>query len=71
MPDLVIREKVVVMRNAGSWYNVEVVDFTRGNSLPIFSLIFKEFESEGFLEGGTWRKHASSMWDSHTLEMLD
>jgi hypothetical protein len=38
VPDLVTREKVVVLRNAGSWYNVEVVDFNRGNSLPIFSL---------------------------------
>jgi hypothetical protein len=48
-PDLVTREKAVVVRNAGSRYNVEVVDFTRGNSLPIFSFIFTEFESEGFL----------------------
>jgi hypothetical protein len=67
-PDLVIREKAVVLRNAGSRYNVEVVDFTRGNLLPIFSLIFTEFESEGFLfyitwqwEGGAWRERASSM----------
>jgi hypothetical protein len=45
---LVTREKAVVLRNTGSWYNVEVADFTRGNSLPIFSLIFIEFESEGF-----------------------
>jgi hypothetical protein len=44
-PDLVTREKAVVLRNAGSRYNVEVADFTRGNSLPIFSLIFTEFES--------------------------
>ena len=42
--DLVIREKVVVLRNAGSWYNVEVADFTRRNSLPIFSFIFTEFD---------------------------
>jgi hypothetical protein len=77
-PDLVTREKAVVLRNAGSRYNVEVVDFTKGNSLPIFSLIFIEFESEGFLfhtmwqwEGGTWRERASSVWDSLTLEMLD
>jgi hypothetical protein len=76
--ELVTREKAVVLRNAGSWYNVEVVDFTRGNSLPIFSLIFTEFESEGFLfhttwtwEGGAWRERASNMWDSLTLEMLD
>jgi hypothetical protein len=47
--DLVTRKKAVVLRNAGSRYNVEVVDFTRGNSLPAFSLIFIEFESEGFL----------------------
>jgi hypothetical protein len=47
-PDLVTREKAVVLRNVGSRYNVEVADFTRGNSLPIFSLIFIEFESEGF-----------------------
>jgi hypothetical protein len=77
-PNLVTREKAVVLRNAGSRYSVEVVDFTRGNSLPIFSLIFTEFESEGFLfhttwqwESGIWRECASSMWDSLTLEMLD
>jgi hypothetical protein len=77
-PDLVTREKVVVLRNTGSRYNVEVADFTRGNSLPIFSLIFTEFESEGFLfhtmwqwEGGVWRECASSVWDSLTLKMLD
>jgi hypothetical protein len=77
-PDLVIREKVVVLRNAGSRYNVEVADFTKGNSLPIFFLIFTEFESEGFLfhttwqwEGGAWRERASNVWDSLTLEMLD
>jgi hypothetical protein len=55
-PDLVTREKVVVLRNAGSRYNVEVPDFTRGNSLPIFSLIFTEFESEGFLFHTTWQE---------------
>jgi hypothetical protein len=54
-PDLVTRKKAVVLRNAGSRYNVEVADFTRGNSLPIFSLIFTEFESEGFLFHTTWR----------------
>jgi hypothetical protein len=77
-PDLVTGEKAVVLRNTGSRYNVEVVDFTKGNSLPIFSLIFTEFESEGFLfhttwqwEGGAWRERASSVWDSLTLEMLD
>jgi hypothetical protein len=77
-PDLVTREKAVVLRNAGSRYNVEVVDFNRGNSLPIFSLIFIEFESEGFLfhttwqwEGGSWRECASSVWDSLILEVLD
>jgi hypothetical protein len=77
-PDLVTREKAVVLRNASSRYNVEVADFTKGNSLPIFSLIFTEFESEGFLfhttwqwEGGAWRERASSVWDSLTLEMLD
>jgi hypothetical protein len=77
-PDLVTREKAVVLRNTGSRYNVEVADFTKGNSLPIFSLIFTEFESEGFLfhttwqwEGGVWRERASSVWDSLTLEMLD
>jgi hypothetical protein len=76
--DLVTGEKAVVLRNAGSRYNVEVVDFTKSNSLPIFSLIFTEFESEGFLfhttwqwEGGAWRERASSVWDSLTLEMLD
>jgi hypothetical protein len=77
-PNLVTREKAVVLRNASSQYNVEVADFTRGNSLPIFSLIFTEFESESFLfhttwqwEGGAKREHASSMWDSLTLEMLN
>jgi hypothetical protein len=76
--DLVTREKAVVLKNASSRYNVEVADFTNGNSLPIFSLIFTEFESEGFLfhttwqwEGGVWRERASSVWDSLTLEMLD
>jgi hypothetical protein len=54
-PELVTRKKIVVLRNAGSWYNVEVADFTRGNSLPIFSLIFTEFESEGFLFHTTWQ----------------
>jgi hypothetical protein len=53
-PDLVTREKAVVLRNAGSRYNMEVADFTRGNLLPIFSLIFTEFESEGFLFHTTW-----------------
>jgi hypothetical protein len=77
-PDLVTREKAVVLKNASSRCNVEVADFTRGNSLPIFSLIFTEFESEGFWfhttwqwESGAWRERASSMWDSLTLEMLD
>jgi hypothetical protein len=76
--DLVTREKAVVLRNTGSRYNVEIADFTKGNSLPIFSFIFTEFESEGFLfhttwqwEGGVWRERASSVWDSLTLEMLD
>jgi hypothetical protein len=66
--DLVTREKAVVLRNAGSRYNLEVADFTRGNSLPIFSLIFTKFESEGFLfqttwqwEGGSWRERASNV----------
>jgi hypothetical protein len=53
-PDLVTRKKAVVLRKVGSRYNVEVADFTRGNSLPIFSLIFTEFESEGFLFHTTW-----------------
>jgi hypothetical protein len=77
-PDLVTGEKGVVLRNTGPRYNVEVVDFTKGNSLSIFSLIFTEFESEGFLfhttwqwEGRAWRECASSVWDSLTLEMLD
>jgi hypothetical protein len=54
-PDLVTREKLVMLKNVGSRYNVEVVDFTRGNSLPIFSLIFTEFESEGFLFHTMWQ----------------
>ena len=53
--DLVIREKVVELKNVSSWYNVEVADFTKGNSLPIFSLNFTEFESEGFLFHTTWQ----------------
>jgi hypothetical protein len=76
--NLVTRNKAVVLRNVGSRYNMEVADFTRGNSLPIFSLIFTEFETEDFLfytmwqwEGGAWRERASSVWDSLTLEMLD
>jgi hemin uptake protein HemP len=76
--DLVTGDKAVVLRNAGSRYQVEVEDFTTGNTLPTFSLIFTEFESEGFLfhttwqwEVGTWWEHASSVWDMLTLEMLD
>jgi hypothetical protein len=76
--DLVTEDKAVVLRNAGSRYQVEVEDFTTGNTLPTFSLIFTEFESEGFLfhttwqwEVGTWRECASSVWDMLTLEMLD
>jgi hypothetical protein len=45
----------VVLRNANSRYNVEVADFTRSNSLPIFFLIFTKFESEGFLFHITWQ----------------
>jgi hypothetical protein len=76
--DLVTGEKAVVLKNVGSRYIVEVADFTKGNLLPTFSLIFTEFESKGFLfhtmwqwEVGTWRERASSVWDSLTLEMLD
>jgi hypothetical protein len=76
--DLVTRDKAVVLRNAGSRYQVEVEDFTTGNTLPTFSLIFTEFESEGFLfhttwqwEVGKWRERASSVWDMLILEMLD
>jgi hypothetical protein len=76
--DLVTEDKAVVLRNAGLRYQVEVEDFTTGNTLPAFSLIFTEFESEGFLfhttwqwEVGMWRERASSMWDMLTLEMLD
>jgi hypothetical protein len=54
-PDLVTRKKAVVLRNAGSRYNVEVADFTKDNLLPIFSFIFTEFESEGFLFHTTWQ----------------
>jgi hypothetical protein len=56
-PNLVTREKAVVLRNAGSRYNVEVADFTKGNSLPIFSLIFTEFENAGsryYVAVGRW-----------------
>jgi hypothetical protein len=52
--DLVIGEKAVVLKNIGSRYIVEVADFTKGNLLPTFSLIFTEFESEGFLFQTTW-----------------
>ena len=76
--DLVIGEKTVVLKNAGTWYNVEVSDFTKGNTLPTFSLIFIEFKSEGFLfhttwqwEVGTWQECASSVWDKLTTELLD
>jgi hypothetical protein len=76
--DLVTGDKAVVLRDAGSRYQVEVEDFTTGNTLPAFSLIFTEFESEGFIfhitwqwEVGTWRGRASSVWDALTLELLD
>jgi hypothetical protein len=76
--DLVTGDKAVVLRNASSRYQVEVEDFTTSNTLPTFSLIFTEFESEGFLfhttwqwEVGMWRERASSVWDMLTLEMLD
>jgi hypothetical protein len=76
--DLVTGDKVVVLRNTGSRYQVEVEDFTTGNTLPALSLIFTEFKSEGFLfhttwqwEVGTWRERASSVWDALTLELLD
>jgi hemin uptake protein HemP len=76
--NLVTGDKAVLLRNAGSQYQVEVEDITTGNTLRMFFLIFTKFESEGFLfhttwqwEVGTWREHASSMWDMLTLEMLD
>jgi hemin uptake protein HemP len=76
--DLVTGDKAIVLRNSGSRYQVEVEDFIPGNSLPAFSFIFTEFESEGFLfhttwqwEVGTWRERASSVWDALTLELLD
>jgi hypothetical protein len=52
--DLVTEEKAVVLKNSRSRYNIDVVDFTKGNTLPSFSLIFTEFESEGFLFHTTW-----------------
>jgi hypothetical protein len=65
---LVTGDKAVVLRNAGSRYQVEVEDFTTGNTLPTFFLIFTEFKSEGFLfhttwqwEFGMWRERASSV----------
>jgi hypothetical protein len=76
--DLVINMKAVVLKNARSRYNIEIVDFTKGNILSTFSLVFTEFESQGFLfhstwqwEVGTWRERASSVWDALTLELLD
>jgi hypothetical protein len=53
--DLVTGDKAVVLRNAGLRYQVEVEDFTTGNTLLAFSLIFTEFESEGFLFHTTWQ----------------
>jgi hypothetical protein len=47
--DLVTGDKAVVLQNVGLQYQVEVEDFTTSNTLPMFSLIFTEFESEGFL----------------------
>jgi hypothetical protein len=44
--DLVMGQKAVVLKNVKSRYNVEVADFTKGDTLPTFSLIFTEFESE-------------------------
>jgi hypothetical protein len=52
--DLVTGEKAEVLKNIGSQYTVEIADFTKGNLLPTFSLIFTEFESEGFLFQTTW-----------------
>jgi hypothetical protein len=76
--DLVPGDKAVVLRNVGSRYQVEVEDFTIGNTLSTFSLIFTEFENEGFFfhttwqwEVGMWRECASSVWDILILEMLD
>jgi hypothetical protein len=75
---LVTGDKAIVLRNAGSRYQVEFEDFTTSNTLPTFSLNFTEFESEGFFfhttwqwEVGTWRERASSVWDMLTLEMLN
>jgi hypothetical protein len=59
--DLVTGDKVVELWNAGSWYQVEVEDFTTGNTLPTFSLIFTEFETEGFLFHTTWQWEVG-MW---------
>jgi hypothetical protein len=53
--DLVIGDKAVVLRNTSSRYQVEVEDFTTGNTLPTFSLIFTEFESEGFIFHTMWQ----------------
>jgi hypothetical protein len=47
--DLVTGDKAVVLQNVGLQYQVEVEDFTTSNTLPMFSLIFTVFESEGFL----------------------
>jgi hypothetical protein len=52
--DLVTGDKAVVLRNSGSRYQVEVEDFTTGNNLSTFFLIFTEFESVGFLFHTTW-----------------
>jgi hypothetical protein len=52
--DLVINGKAVVLKNTGSQYNIEIVDFTKGNILSTFSLVFTEFESQGFLFHSTW-----------------
>ena len=44
----------MVLWNAGSWYQVEVEDFTTGNTLSTLSFIFIEFENEGFVFYTMW-----------------
>jgi hypothetical protein len=61
--DLVTGDKAIVLRNASSWYQVEVEDFTTGNTLPTFSLIFTEFENEGFLFHTTWQ------WEDYYIHL--
>jgi hypothetical protein len=75
--DLVMGEKIVILKNARSQYNVEVADFTNGNMLPTFSFILTEFKNKGFQFHitwqwivGTWRERAFSVWGDVQLRSV-